>query len=313
MNYIRHLNAFFFQHVKRDKRLNANHVSLYIALFQFWNYNRFQNPFSIIREEVMSITGIGSKNTYHKCMKEIHQFGYILYRPSINKFQKSKVHMIRLDTTEKEGPLKQLDLFENPDLISKGNVVNNRSKTSVPEMIPIQSQYCAPYSPSFNTGTVPYLGLLIKHKHINSKEFEYVNSLPGKIFSKNNFLEKCINHLGTSPKPVQVIPPSPLGTVLLSHELVEWSKGRPGMRPNIHEVISFFSKNKYPDTEAKKFYNHYQSNGWLVGGITPMNNWQSSAHKWMINAIHFNVKQLKPKVSSAKDQYNNDKNFSEPL
>src|SRR6185437_12770064 len=105
MNYIRHLNAFFFQHVKRDKRLNANHVSLYIALFQFWNYNRFQNPFSIIREEVMGITGIGSKNTYHKCMKEIHQFGYIHYRASTSKFQKSKVHMVRLDITEKEGTL----------------------------------------------------------------------------------------------------------------------------------------------------------------------------------------------------------------
>ena len=118
-----------------------------------------------------------------------------------------------------------------------------------------------------------YLGLLIKHKHINNKEFESSNSLPGKIFSRNNFLEKCINHLGTSPKPVQVIPPSPLG---------EGPGVRPssqsGVRPNIEEVISFFSKNKYAETEAKKFFNHYQSNGWLVGWKT-RSNWPPSA-RW---------------------------------
>src|SRR6185437_10796365 len=57
MNYIRHLNAFFFQHVKWDRRLNANHITLYLALFQYWNYHRFQNPFYIARDEVLSITG----------------------------------------------------------------------------------------------------------------------------------------------------------------------------------------------------------------------------------------------------------------
>ncbi len=204
MNYIRHLNAFFFQHVKRDKRLNSNHVSLYIALFQFWNYNRFQNPFSIIREEVMGITGIGSKNTYHKCMKEIHQFGYIHYRASTSKFQKSKVHMVRLDITEKEGPLKQLNLFENQDIISRENQAVTRSKTSVPKLIPVQSHFCGRCSPIIDTGTVPLLGLLIKHKHINNKEFENSSSRLGLIFSKNSFLQKCINDLGTSPKSVHV-------------------------------------------------------------------------------------------------------------
>ena len=96
MNYIRHLNAFFFRHVKRDRRLNANHISLYMALFQCWNLNRFQNPFSITREAVMDICGIGSKNTYHKCLKELHQYGYIFYKPSINKFHKSTVHIVKI-------------------------------------------------------------------------------------------------------------------------------------------------------------------------------------------------------------------------
>ncbi|HEY5393588.1 MAG TPA: hypothetical protein VIJ57_15800 [Hanamia sp.] len=242
-------------------------------------------------------------------MKEIHQFGYIHYRPSTSKFQKSKVHMIRLDITEKEGPLKQLNLFENQDLLSKEIVVKNSGKTSVPEMIPVQSQFCDSCSPIFNTGTVPYLGLLIKHKHINNKEFKSSNSLPAKIFYRNKFLEKCINQLGTSPKSVLVTQQVRAAETKQIHEIAVPKTNR----PNMEDVISFFSKNKYPDTEAKKFFSHYQSNGWLVGGKTPMNNWQSSANKWMINAIQFNLKHLKPNMSAEKDQYTNEKDFSEPL
>src|SRR5688500_1091583 len=55
MNYIRHLNTFF-SHVKTDTRLTSSHVSLYMALFQYWNFNRFQNPFSIYRENIMQLS-----------------------------------------------------------------------------------------------------------------------------------------------------------------------------------------------------------------------------------------------------------------
>lgn len=33
VNYIRHVNAFFAQ-VRKDNRLRAHHISLYMALFQ---------------------------------------------------------------------------------------------------------------------------------------------------------------------------------------------------------------------------------------------------------------------------------------
>jgi hypothetical protein len=55
MNYIKHLTGFF-EKVAIDKTLNPTHVSLYVALFQFWNCNRFKNPISISRDEVMRIS-----------------------------------------------------------------------------------------------------------------------------------------------------------------------------------------------------------------------------------------------------------------
>ena len=68
INYIKHLNAVFNQFSK-DNRLNPTHISLYIALFQLWNLNRFLEEFFINRDEVMQLSKIGSKSTYHRCIK----------------------------------------------------------------------------------------------------------------------------------------------------------------------------------------------------------------------------------------------------
>ena len=102
MNYIKHLTGFF-EKVAIDKTLNPTHVSLYIALFQFWNCNRFKNPISINRDEVMRISKISSKATYHKCLKNLHSLGYINYEPSYNPFKGS--HVILFNFSEDLKPL----------------------------------------------------------------------------------------------------------------------------------------------------------------------------------------------------------------
>ncbi|HVT84287.1 MAG TPA: hypothetical protein VHD35_03750 [Chitinophagaceae bacterium] len=96
MNYIKHLTGFF-DLVVQDERLNPTHISLYIALFQYWNVNRFKNPISISRSEVMRISKISAKATYHKCMKDLHQFGYVRYNPSYNPFRGSLVHLVNFE------------------------------------------------------------------------------------------------------------------------------------------------------------------------------------------------------------------------
>jgi hypothetical protein len=295
MNYIRHLNAFFFQHVKRDKRLTANHVSLYLALFQFWNYNRFQNPFPVSREGVMGITGIGSKNTYHKCLKDLHDFGYVYYKRSAGKFQKSQVHLVRLDIQKKEEELKQLDLFEGKNFcqdlpeenaVTVPNPVQQNPDSNVPDLIPAQSHICDRPGPTFDTGTVPNLGLVIKYKLLNERKGEKTLPPSGKNFLKNGQGENAV-----STRPAE----------------------KKYARPEITRVLSFFTKNNYPDLEAKKFFNHYQSNGWLVGGISPMTDWQSSAHKWMLNAEKFKSRTNQKNPNKSAADYRIDKDFSEPL
>jgi hypothetical protein len=92
MNYILQLSGFF-QKVAVDERLNPTHVSLYMAVFQLWNSERFQNPVAISRQELMRISKISAKATYHKCIKDLHNFGYIQYIPSYNPFKGSLVYL----------------------------------------------------------------------------------------------------------------------------------------------------------------------------------------------------------------------------
>lgn len=96
MNYIKHLTGFF-EKVVLDYDFNPTHISLYIAMFQAWNQNRFVNPISISRDELMRISKISSKATYHKCIKELIEKGYIIYKPSFNPYKSSTVEIINLD------------------------------------------------------------------------------------------------------------------------------------------------------------------------------------------------------------------------
>ena len=85
--------------IAEDDRLHATHVSLYISLFTLWNLNRFENPISINREEVMKISKIGSRNTYHKCLRDLDDYGYLEYEPSHNPLKGSRINMLNFDTS----------------------------------------------------------------------------------------------------------------------------------------------------------------------------------------------------------------------
>jgi hypothetical protein len=85
------------------------------------------------------------------------------------------------------------------------------------------------------------------------------------------------------------------------------------IRPNLEEVIAFFNSENHPEIEARKFFNHFESNGWKVGGKTPMKNWNAAARNWMINSQRFITPQNFPKPQQKPKPEPNNKNYSEPL
>lgn len=91
------LTAFVIRSIN-DPMIKPTHISLYLALFQFWHHNGLKNPVNIDRKEVMEVSKIASKATYHKCIAELHNKGYIKYLPSKNPFKSSMVYLLFNDS-----------------------------------------------------------------------------------------------------------------------------------------------------------------------------------------------------------------------
>jgi hypothetical protein len=63
--------------------------------------------------------------------------------------------------------------------------------------------------------------------------------------------------------------------------------------PTLKKAIEYFISKGSTQIEAQKFFNHYESNGWKVGGKTPMKNWQASVENWILKSEQFNPKKQK--------------------
>ena len=275
MNYIKHLTGFF-EKVAIDKTLNPTHVSLYIALFQFWNCNRFKNPISINRDEVMRISKISSKATYHKCLKNLHSLGYINYEPSYNPFKGS--HVILFNFSEELKPLPK----------------SERKPKNEPLIELVSEQALNKSCTSIETGTeqavVPSINYINNTNILNDKNVSNLEKLTKNFEEINNLDLKNEN----------------------SKEEKSSAKKEEKLQPSIEEVKTYFQENNFPEQEAQKFFNYFKSVGWLVGGKTPMVDWQAAAQNWMINAPKFisNAEQL----NRAKQlNTTTDKDYSEPL
>src|SRR5690554_177628 len=169
-----------------------------MAFFNYWNMYRFPKDFIIIRDEVMKLSKIGSKSTYHRCLKQLDSWKYIQYIPSHNSFKGSRIRLFIFRTTSGQ---------------------------------PLDSAV-----PKSGQPLVSYINSIKQIESINKQEL---------------------------PK-------------------------------NEKEVISFFSKNKWPKIEAQKFFAHYKSIGWKIGGKIKMADWHASAKSWMLKAEELNLKRSSP-------------------
>jgi hypothetical protein len=87
----------FYAFVVGEATIGSSHISLYMALYQLWCHNKLATPVLIKRKEVMKLAKIGSSATYHKCLKQLIELGCIVYEPSPNPAQKSKVYLTLKD------------------------------------------------------------------------------------------------------------------------------------------------------------------------------------------------------------------------
>lgn len=260
VNYIKHLSEIFVK-FSEDDRLSAYHISLYIALFQMWNINRFSNPLLIIRSEIMQVSRISSKSTYHRCIKELEAFGYIEYFPSRNAMVGSKINIKPFGIGKISSPL------------------NGHQKK---QPSPILGHQNGQPSPIYGHPNEPFIKQINKNKHTNL------------FMAQNEFCATIKNE-----KPVKK---SSSSKEALNPKFTP---------PNLEFVQDYFKEKKKPDIEAQKFFYHFESNGWKIGGRSPMKNWKAAANNWMLNSDKFNPVVHQPKPDNL--HVNTDKDYSIPL
>lgn len=272
MNYIKHLNGFF-DLIIQDHNLNPTHISLYIALFQFWNINRFVNPISITRDEVMRISKISSKATYHKCLRDLNDKAYLQYKPSFNPYKGSMV--VLFDLSKCLEPDQKTDSTTEKKLLVYGQAMHQQptsTGTSIEQAL----------VSSINNTNIANLTNFSKVSNLGERTPKNKNEIS---LIKNQSSEKE-KKLGEKKKMVS--------------------------RPTHEEVQAFFQEQYFPELEAHKFYHYFSSIGWLVGGKTPMVDWKAAAQNWMLNAIHFHSNNPSGNRAQHLNT-GTDKDYAEPL
>ena len=87
------------------------------------------------------------------------------------------------------------------------------------------------------------------------------------------------------------------------------------LKPTLEETQIYFLEKNFPEIEAQRFFNYFESNGWLVGGRTKMKDWKAAARNWMLNTKKFKSRhpELVEGLNPNHLHVTNQKNYGEAL
>jgi hypothetical protein len=281
----------FFARSAGDMRLSSYHLSLYLALFQQWNAQRFCEQFVITRAETMELSRLGSVNTYARCMKELSEWGYIRYIPSSNIHSGSRVTCIRFDTaSDTAGNTASdtgTDTSRNTGISCdlKSDIGRNTASSEI-EGAGLKNDTARSTATDTASDT-----LLINIKNKNKQEEESSERNSKENSDKNQEKE----NLGERKNP---------GNNYESKFQI----------PEFELIRQFFVLNQSSTDEAQKFYSRYQSSGWKTADMKTIVSWQAIARKWIENNQNNQADERElNQVRTGKLNVAVNKNYNEPL
>jgi hypothetical protein len=178
MNYIKHLTGFFIR-IATEETIYPTHISLYLALFQSWNINRFKNPIAISRDEMMKASRIASKATYHKCIKELHNLGFIDYIPSYNPYTGSEV--ILHDLSDRKSVFKN----QTHSIIAPTQPINSQANSKPTEQVNEPNIY----NNTKTSKNIKNISIDNDFKNLNENDFLEVENQSKKSCAKKREIE----------------------------------------------------------------------------------------------------------------------------
>ena len=85
----------FFNAARKDPRIGTTHVSLYCAIVTMCGTGeksvRFKTPDLMLTAKILAI------GTYHRCIRQLHEYGYICYHPTYDHRKTNSITLINLE------------------------------------------------------------------------------------------------------------------------------------------------------------------------------------------------------------------------
>lgn len=331
MNYIRHLNGFF-ERLAEDERLSSYHISLYIALFQLWNANRFSDQFTISRMEVMKLARIGSANTYARCIKELADWGFITYTPSSNLHSGSKVACTRFDIGSDTARNTAGDIGIESDTasdIATATTTDTGISGSHKSDAGADTTGDTGFKNDTATDTAAYTasdtGITACTENDTGRSTEIGKSDPAGIKSDtgtDTASDTLLINI-TNKNKLEEESSKRNSKEKVEERTIEKSGERKNQEnpsnekfqiPEFELITHFFEKNQSSADEAQKFYSHYQLSGWKTSDMKTIVFWQAIARKWIENIQNNRTDEREfNQVRTGKLSVTVNKNYNEPL
>jgi len=126
------------------------------------------------------------------------------------------------------------------------------------------------YDPSYN----PFRGSLVTIINMELKS-EQIRKTKRQQVNKQTSSKQELNKRATSSE--QALVPSinninAINNTNKENKNIATAKNKILVSPTFIEVETYFVESKVTKIEAQKFFNYYESNGWKIGGRSPMKN-----------------------------------------
>jgi len=82
----------FMDRIKDDPRISRAHISIYLSLWKLWTEAGQPAYLSFFRNDLRDMCKVTSQSAFYKAIRELDEYEYIDYTPSVNHNKGSLVH-----------------------------------------------------------------------------------------------------------------------------------------------------------------------------------------------------------------------------
>ena len=95
------LLSSFIEQAKDDPRIGPMHLGLYLAILSLGSSQSAGSSIEISARKLMPLAKIGGSRSYHRSIRQLHEYGYLHYEPSYDPELPSRIY---LDVSTKFSP-----------------------------------------------------------------------------------------------------------------------------------------------------------------------------------------------------------------